>query len=47
MYTNLETVGRLTGHEQEAAVLVQSLQARVTTVDEKIASITERPFVFY
>jgi len=47
MYTNLENVGRLTGHAQEAAALVQSLQARVAAVDEKIASVTERPFVFY
>jgi iron complex transport system substrate-binding protein len=47
MYTNLETVGALTGHGAEAAVLVESLKARVAAVDEKIASVSERPTVFY
>ena len=47
MYTNLETVGKLTGHESEATALIESLQARVAVVDAQIASIAERPVVFY
>lgn len=47
MYGNLEIVAQLTGHEQEAATLIESLKARVAAVDEKIASISSRPNVFY
>lgn len=45
MYTNLEIVGDLTGHD--ATELVDSLKARVAAVDEKIAPISSRPSVFY
>ena len=45
LYTNLETVATLTG--RDAAKLTDSLKARVTAVDEKIAATTERPVVFY
>ena len=45
MYTNLEIVGDLTGHD--ATELVDSLKARVAVVDEKIAPISSRPSVFY
>lgn len=47
MYGNLETVAKLTGHEQEAATLIEALKARVAAVDEKIAPISSRPNVFY
>jgi len=47
MYTNLEIVAQLTGHETEAATLIESLKARVAAVDEKIAPISSRPGVFY
>jgi len=47
LYTNLETVGQLTGHEKEAAVLVESLKNRVTAVDNKIAKAASKPKVFY
>jgi iron complex transport system substrate-binding protein len=47
MYGNLETVAQLTGHEQEAATLIESLKKRVAAVDEKIAPISSRPNVFY
>jgi len=47
MYANLQTVGRLTGHEKEAADLVNSLKSRVAAVDQKVATTTERPLVFY
>jgi iron complex transport system substrate-binding protein len=47
MYQNLLTVAQLTGHDQEAAKLVDSLKARVAAVDERLASVSERPLVFY
>ena len=47
LYTNLETVAQLTGHESDAAKLVDSLKARVAAVDEKIALLSARPTVFY
>lgn len=45
MYTNLEIVGQLTGHD--VADLVDSLEARVAAVDEKVAQADARPTVFY
>lgn len=47
MYGNLEIVAQLTGHEEEAATLIESLKARVAAVDEKIAPISSRFSVFY
>jgi iron complex transport system substrate-binding protein len=47
MYTNLVTLGHLTGHEAEATSLVESLNARVSAIEEKIGEAPERPKVFY
>jgi iron complex transport system substrate-binding protein len=47
LYANLETVGTLTGHEEDALTLVDSLQVRVAAVDAKISTVTERPIVYY
>jgi iron complex transport system substrate-binding protein len=47
MYTNLEIVAQLTGHEADAATFIESLKARVVAVDEKIAPLSSRPSVFY
>ena len=47
MYGNLETVAKLTGHETDAATLIASLKTRVAAVDNKIATVTSRPSVFY
>ena len=47
MYDNVAIVAQLTGHEEEAAALVESLKARVAAVDEKIAPLSSRPGVFY
>jgi iron complex transport system substrate-binding protein len=47
MYGNLETVAKLTGHETEAATLIESLKKRVAAVDEKVAPLNSRPSVFY
>jgi iron complex transport system substrate-binding protein len=45
MYTNLETVASLTGHD--VTELVDSLKARVAAVDEKIMPLSSRFPVFY
>jgi iron complex transport system substrate-binding protein len=45
LYRNIETVGMLTGHD--VTDLNDSLKARVTAVDEKIAPLSARPVVFY
>jgi iron complex transport system substrate-binding protein len=47
LYTNLETLGKITNHETEATTLIDSLKAKVTKVDELIATTTTRPLVFY
>jgi iron complex transport system substrate-binding protein len=47
MYTNLRTVGQLTGRQAETEELIASLTTRVTTVTTKLAGVTERPTVFY
>ena len=47
LYQNLQTVGRLTGHLDEAQKLVDSLQARFAAVIDKVKGATTRPTVFY
>lgn len=47
LYADLQTMGRLTGHEEEAAELVASLQKRVEIVEQKVAGLKDRPSVFY
>jgi iron complex transport system substrate-binding protein len=47
MYANLQVVAQLTGREATAAALIESLKARVQAVDEKIASLSYAPVVFY
>lgn len=47
LYANLETAGKLTGHDSEAASLIASLKARVETVTSKVANVTTRPVVYY
>ncbi len=47
MYINLEIVAHLTGHEADAATLIDALDDRVAAIDEKIAPISSRPTVFY
>ena len=47
MYNNLQIVAQLTGHEAEAATLIESLKARVAAIDDAIAPISSRPTVFY
>jgi iron complex transport system substrate-binding protein len=47
MFTNLETVATLTGHEADAAALIDSLKSRVAVVDAKVATVSDRPTVYY
>ena len=47
MYVNLQTVAALTGHEANATALVDSLKARVAALDAKIATVSERPTIYY
>src|SRR5690606_5794688 len=47
LYANLVTVGKLTGHESEAAKLAEDLKARVSAVTAKTAQAAEKPTVFY
>ena len=47
MYANLELVAKLTGHESDAAALIDSLKARVKAVDDKLAGVADKPVVFY
>ena len=47
LYTNLETVAKLTGHATEAAALVDSLKKRVAAVDARILPLNSRPMVYY
>jgi len=47
LYTNLETVGKLTGHSTEASKLSADLQAREKAVSAALANVKDRPKVFY
>jgi iron complex transport system substrate-binding protein len=47
LWKNLRDIARLTGHEAEAETLIQKLEARVKAVQDKTASVSERPSVFY
>lgn len=47
VFQNLLIVGELTGRQSQAAELATSLRARVETVQQKLAGISERPMVFY
>lgn len=47
LYQNLITVGQMTGHEDEAKKLSESLKTRVKNVTDKIKNATAKPKVFY
>ena len=47
LYANIGSVGKLTGHENEAASLVKSLKNRVDTVTSRLVDVTEKPLVYY
>ncbi|HWQ47133.1 MAG TPA: cobalamin-binding protein [Longilinea sp.] len=47
MFVNLITVGQLTGHEDEANTLVDSLRTRVQAVQTAVGPLDYIPMVFY
>jgi len=47
VFQNLLIVGELTGRQSQAQVLAERLRARVNAVQQEVASVTERPKVFY
>jgi iron complex transport system substrate-binding protein len=47
LYTNLETVGKLTGRSSEATKLSESIKARYDAVTRKVTAAKEKPLVFY
>ena len=47
LYTNLETVAKLTAHQSDAASLIASLKIRVAAVDAEVSQLSSRPTVFY
>ena len=47
LWENLRDIASLTGHEAETETLITDLDARVKAVQEVIASLSERPSVFY
>ena len=47
LYTNLETVARLTGRTAETDTLVKSLKERVAAVEEKVKGVQDQALVFY
>lgn len=47
LFEQVELFGQLTGHEDEASALAESLAARVDAVTQAVANVTEKPKVFY
>jgi iron complex transport system substrate-binding protein len=47
LYANLMELAQLTGREAEAEALVNSLDERVKAVETKIATVDQKPTVFY
>lgn len=49
IYANVELVGRLTGHADQAAALADDMRRRAEAVKNKVATVpaAERPVVFY
>ncbi len=47
MFENLRTVAQITGHEEETEALIAELAARVAAVEEAVASVEDRPSIFY
>jgi iron complex transport system substrate-binding protein len=47
LWQNIRNIAALTGHEAEAESLITNLGARVKTVQEKVATVSERSSIFY
>ncbi|MDA0271306.1 MAG: ABC transporter substrate-binding protein [Chloroflexi bacterium] len=44
---SITLIGRITGHQEEAAALVAEMQTRIDAVTAKVADVTEGPLVFW
>src|SRR5665648_95687 len=47
LYTNIQILGTMTGHEADAQDLIASLDDRAKAVDAALAGVTEKPVVYY
>ena len=47
VYEQIELLGTITGHEDEAAEVIADMQARVAAVEEQVADVGEGPRVFF
>jgi iron complex transport system substrate-binding protein len=47
LYTNLTEMATLTGHEDDAVTLIEAISQRVAAVEAIIATIDNRPTIFY
>ena len=47
LYANITDLAKITGHEAEAAALVEELQQRVAAVDDIVSQVDSKPKVFY
>jgi len=47
LWQNLRDIAQLTGHEAETDTMITDLAARVKAVQDKTASVSERPSTFY
>lgn len=47
LWKNLRDIAQLTGHESETETMITNLKARVTAVQEKVATVSDRPSTFY
>lgn len=47
LWENIRSLAALTGHTADAETLIAGLEARVQTVQEKVAAVSEHPSVFY
>lgn len=47
LWLNLHALANLTGHEEEADILITTLDARVKAIEEKILPLSYRPSVYY
>ncbi len=47
LYPILETMGKITGHEEVSSALADSLKTRVDAVSTKTTAVTTTPLVFY
>ena len=47
LYDQVRWAGTITGHEDEAVTLAESLSARVDAIESAVSTVTDKPTVFY